>query len=165
MALKLPVVNITVSFNEIPDHIAVAIELGNCNRRCKGCHSVWCRTKLPYSQWMDMEVLMARVNYFVKTGADAIVIMGGTTNGITPDDLAEAINILNCYAPVGLYSGASFASPIHSYLKRKSKLKWLKTGGFIQERGGLDNPKTNQRFFIKTDNGWLEITSVFQGKE
>lgn len=165
MALKLPVVNITVSMNEIPDHIAIAIELGNCNRRCKGCHSEWCRTKLPYSQWMDMEVLMAKVNYLVKKGADAIVLMGGTTNGIPVDDLTKAINILSTYAPVGLYSGASFNSNVHSYLKREAKLRWLKTGNFIQERGGLDNPMTNQQFFIKTEKGWLDITSVFQRKE
>lgn len=165
MGIKLPVVNITVSLNEIPDHVAVAIEIGNCTRRCKGCHSEWCRTKLPYNQWMDLEVLMAKVNALVKNGADAIVLMGGTTNNIPMNHLVEAINILSLYAPVGLYSGASFSSNIHSYLKKHAKLRWLKTGGFIQERGGLDNPLTNQQFFIKTEKGWLDITSVFQRKE
>lgn len=108
---------------------------------------------------------MAKVNYLVKKGADAIVLMGGTTNGIPADDLTKAINILSTYAPVGLYSGASFNSNIHSYLKREAKLRWLKTGNFIQERGGLDNPMTNQQFFIKAEKGWLDITSVFQRKE
>lgn len=165
MSIKLPVVNITVSLNEIPDHIAVAIELGNCNRRCKGCHSEWCRAKLPRSQWMEIEVLMKKVDALIKNGADAIVFMGGTTNSIPMEDLARAIDIMSTYAPVGLYSGASFASNIHSYLKQNTKLRWLKTGNFIQGRGGLDNPLTNQQFFIKTEKGWLDITSVFQRKE
>lgn len=160
--LKLPVVNITISMNEIPDHIAVAIELGNCSRRCKGCHSEWCRKKLPKAQWTEMEAIMMKVNKLVKQGADAIVLMGGTTNGISPEDLTRAINILNTYAPVGLYSGADFSSNIHSYLKRNAKLRWLKTGSFIQECGGLDSPTTNQRFFINTSKGWIDATSVFQ---
>lgn len=165
MGIKLPVANVTVSLNEIPDHVAIAVELGNCTRHCKGCHSEWCRTKLPYSQWMELEVLMAKINKHVKQGADAIVLMGGTTNNIRMEDLAQAINILSSYAPVGLYSGADFAANIHSYLKQNTKLRWLKTGGFIQERGGLDKPYTNQRFFAKTEKGWLDITSVFQRKE
>lgn len=165
MGIKLPVVNITVSVNEIPDHIAVAIELGNCSRHCKGCHSEWCREKLPKSQWMDLELIMHKVNKHVQNGADAIVLMGGTTNGIEPTQLKDAIDILSSYAPVGLYSGAVFSASIHSYLKRNSKLRWLKTGNFIQERGGLDSPMTNQRFFAKIGEGWVDLTHVFTRKE
>ena len=96
--MKLPVVSVTLSLNEIPTHLAVAVELGNCKQKCRGCHSPWLSIPLPKSNWMELEGLMAQINKQVKQGADAIVLMGGTYNGIDPDELVQAINILSYYA-------------------------------------------------------------------
>ena len=37
--LKLPVNQVTVSLNEVPEKVACVVELGGCLRACKGCHS------------------------------------------------------------------------------------------------------------------------------
>lgn len=161
--MKLPVVSISVTLNEIPNHIAVAIELGNCKQKCKGCHSPWLSFSLPKSKWMELEDVMRKVNEQVKKGANAIVIMGGTHNGVSTEDLIEAINVLACYAPVGLYSGLTDDAAIHHHLKDNSKLKWLKTGGFVMKLGGLTSPRTNQRFYERQrDNSWEDKTKLFQ---
>lgn len=161
--MKLPVVSISLTLNEIPDHLAVAIELGNCKRNCKGCHSPWLSYKLPRNKWADFEYVMCKVNEQVKKGANAIVIMGGTYNGIPTADLIEAINILSHYAPVGIYSGLPYAAAIHKDLRANSKLTWLKTGSYIRKLGGLTLPTTNQQFFERrADGAWEDITHVFQ---
>lgn len=160
--MKLPVLDVSVSLNEIPDHVAVTIELGNCKQGCEGCHSPWCSEKLPYDMWTDLELLMYKVNKQIKQGANAIVIMGGTHNDIEPAHLIEAINVLSCYAPVGLYSGLPDKCVLHSVLMINSKLTWLKTGSYHEEYGGLDNPNTNQKFYVKKENEWEDITQVFR---
>lgn len=161
--MKLPVVSISLTLNEIPDHIAVAIELGNCKQNCKGCHSPWLSYKLPRHQWTELEAVMRKVNEQVKKGADAIVIMGGTYNGIDTGELIEAINILSRYAPVGIYSGLPYAATIHKDLREYSKLTWLKTGNYIRKLGGLTSPTTNQQFFERSADGvWEDKSYVFQ---
>ena len=32
--MKLPVASLSITLNEIPNHFAVAIELGNCKQKC-----------------------------------------------------------------------------------------------------------------------------------
>ena len=161
--IKLPVTNITVSLNELPNHIAVAIELGNCKQRCKGCHSEWLSIPLPKSSWMELETLMYEVNKHIKNGADAIVLMDGTNNGVSPDDLVEAINILSHYAPIGIFSGLPVKAAIHEVLKEEAKLSFLKVGDYKEKLGGLASKTTNQRFFTKTYEGvWEDTTFMFQ---
>lgn len=160
--MKLPVLNISVSLNEIPDKIAVAVELGNCKQHCKGCHSPWLSIQIHHDCWMDLEMLMYNINKKIKQGADAIVLMGGTANGIKPDDLVETINILSHYAPVGLYSGLPYAANIHEYLRKHAKLTWLKTGEFIEEKGGMNEETTNQKFFVKEKDKWVEVTHLLR---
>lgn len=161
--MKLPVISISITLNEIPEHIAVAIELGNCKQKCKGCHSPWLSIPLPTKQWMELEDVMRKVNEQVKKGANAIVLMGGTHTGLTTAELVEAVNVLSCYAPIGLYSGLTDSAAIHKDLKELSRLKWLKTGGFDMKLGGLASPRTNQRFYERqADNTWLDKTNIFQ---
>lgn len=160
--MKLPVVSVSLSLNEIPNRLAVAVEMGNCKQKCRGCHSPWLSIPLPKSQWMELEDLMKRINQQVKQGADAIVLMGGTYNGVDPNELAQAINILSYYAPVGLYSGLPHEAAIHKKLMSDEvKLTWLKTGEYKSKCGGLNSPSTNQRFYQKKDGCWEDVTFLF----
>lgn len=165
--MKLPVVNITISLNEIPDYIAVAIEFGNCKQRCKGCHSPWNGICLKKDTWMELEDVMYQVNKYVKQGAKAIVLMGGTNNGIPTDDLIKAINILGSYAPIGIYSGLEDNADIHKLLKTHTKLQWLKTGSYKAKLGGLDSPTTNQKFWEYNHDlmEWIDRTYLFQQRK
>ena len=45
--LKYPVVNTDITFNELPDKMAYAIELGACKQHCVGCHSPELQKMLP----------------------------------------------------------------------------------------------------------------------
>ena len=159
--LKLPVITKCVTLAEIPGEVAVFFEIGNCKLRCKGCHSEWLRTRLAEVHWTDIEEMLQYVIIEKARGATAIVLMGGTTNGIPLPDLEEAIRRLAKLLPVGIYSGAAVNSTITKFLKEIPSLTWIKAGEYREELGGLNSVNTNQRFYARTENGWEDSTSVF----
>lgn len=146
MSILIPLADETITLQEIPDKISYAIEIGNCMQGCKGCHSGYLqKASCPYT---TLKNLLDKAEEAVKEGANAILLMGGTTNEIPLDDLITVINALADIAPVCVYSGSD-DDDIHDTLCRKSALTWLKTGSYKQELGGLDSPTTNQRFYRK----------------
>lgn len=159
--LKLPVVNKGVTLSEIPGEIAVFFELGNCKRKCKGCHSPMLQIPLKKVHWTDIEEMVHYANLEKSRGATAIVLMGGTTNGVDPYDLQEVIERLSVILPVGIYSGAASSSIIHEFLKSQTKLTWLKTGEYREGLGGLNSINTNQRLYKRTADWWEDITGIF----
>lgn len=162
--MQLPVVDTTITLTEIPDHISFTVMLGNCCRKCKGCHSAYLQYKLPHDMWTDVEQIVAQAQKAKTQGANAILLMGGTTNGIKPDVLQGAIAQLAKVLPVGIYSGADYHSVYNIILREDPNVTWLKTGDFIEELGGLDSPDTNQQFFArdKKTGEWKDITYLFR---
>lgn len=158
--VKLPVVSHGITMNEIPGKVAVYFEIGQCNARCEGCHSkhLWeeCKQKTSVQTMMDI-VKDAKAN-----GADAVVLMGGTTNGIPFDDLLLTINYLSTLLPVGLYSGSDSIRQALELINM-SFLRWLKIGSYQEQRGGLGSPRTNQMFFeIQDDGSVIDKTAEFK---
>lgn len=162
--MKLPVVDMTISLTEIPDKVTAVFLIGNCHGKCPGCHSEYLSIPLPKTFWVDFDIIKKRAQEQKNLGANAILLMGGTTNGIPLPILQEAIKRLSEILPVGLYSGASYNSAINKELRQNINLTWLKTGEFIEEKGGLDKPQTNQKFFVRDlkSKEWKEVTYLFQ---
>lgn len=171
---SLPIRNITTTFVEIPGEVAVAFEVGNCTQNCPGCHTKAFEQMLsapPISEIMYGPELLLRAETAKTLGCTAIVLMGGTTNNVPPKSLARIIDALSRILPVGIYSGKDDFDTLKDY----KGLKWIKTGSYVAALGGLDNPKTNQKFFTGEDvvvmnNGvydhteteWTETTKIFQ---
>lgn len=162
--VKLPVVDMTISLTEIPDKVTVVFLIGNCHGKCPGCHSEYLSIPLPKNSWVAFDIIQKRAQKQKNLGANAILLMGGTTNGIPLPILQEAIKRLSEILPVGLYSGASYNSTINKELRKNINLTWLKTGEFIEEKGGLDNSQTNQKFFVRDlkSKEWKDVTYLFQ---
>lgn len=99
-------------------------------------------------------------------GATAVVLMGGTTNGIGPFDLAGIICKLGDILPIGLYSGMYGSFHYHAYLVENTSLQWLKTGPYQEDLGPLSSPTTNQRFYHRIQRGpetiWEDQTYLFR---
>lgn len=158
--VKIPVVSHGITMNEIPGKIALYFEIGQCHAGCKGCHSkhLWrnCQQKTSVQTMLDM-VKEAKAD-----GADAVVLMGGTTNDIPINDLLLTINNLSNILPVGLYSGSDSIRQALELINM-SFLKWLKIGSYVESKGGLDSPRTNQMFFeIQDDGSVVDKTSEFR---
>lgn len=157
---KYPVVDITVSLNELPGEMAVALVFGNCTQKCKGCHSDYLQTPIFTDLWQDLEVLKTKVKKQRDHGATAVVLMGGTTNGVEPGDLEKLIKELATILPVGIYSGLPEKALYHKFLRGIEGLTWLKTGSYIEELGGLETPGTNQKLYQRDNEDWKEIRFV-----
>lgn len=159
MSILIPVVSTGITLNEVPGQIAFYVEIGECNRRCHGCHSphLW-----EYVQHKtSLEDLLRKILDAKEEGADAVLLMGGTTNGLTEGSLKAIIQAISCVLPVALYSGSDNIGEDMKYLT-KTDLTWLKTGSYKKKLGGLKDPNTNQRFFVKKNGKIKEMTEVFQ---
>lgn len=65
--------------------------------------------------------------------------------GQNPTQLREALQIVRCHGlKTCLYSGCESVEPFRDLLPL---LDYLKLGEYRPNRGGLDSPDTNQRFY------------------
>jgi anaerobic ribonucleoside-triphosphate reductase activating protein len=154
-----PVVSHGITMSEIPGHIAVFLELGNCTVKCPGCHSP--HLTEPTESSMPLTEILGIVKDQKDKGATAVVLMGGPHNGIDWRDLCKLTWLLSLMLPVGMYVGTSEMDYTTQCLSRWSLLRWLKVGSYNDKRGGLNNRCTNQRFYEKTSNGWEDRTYLF----
>ena len=146
MSILIPVVSTGITLNEVPDKIAYFIELGSCTQRCKGCHSeeLWEEVKSP----MSLEDVLRGAEKVVESGANAIVLMGGTCNKMSTQDLLKVLDGLSEIAPTCLYSGLD-DEKLNRFFAEETNITWIKTGSYKEELGGLSSPTTNQRFYRK----------------
>lgn len=177
-----PIVSYGVSMQEIPDHIAFVINIGNCTQCCRGCHSEsimsYCCGKPPKE--VTLKKVLKKAFKVHKLGATVCCIMGGTTNvGVNRKSLTALINALALIFEegVGLYSGSDSAidhdidvadylpDDNHYYYAHYTPLTYLKIGSYQKDLGGLDKPTTNQRYYVReTDGEWHDRTSLFVNK-
>ena len=176
-----PVVSFGVSMQEIPDHIAFVINIGNCVQGCKGCHSADVMRypsciAIGACKFVPLATIIEKASKAHDLGADVCCIMGGTTNvGVSRDSLTALIKELAQIFAVGLYSGSddsifdtyddSLPNDINCYLAHSTPLTYIKTGAYKADLGGLDKPTTNQRYYVREkDNEWHDCTSLFQDR-
>ena len=131
-------VDTEVVFREIPDEITLAISISGCKIHCPDCHSKYL--------WDDVgtELTNDEIDELIQKhkGITCVCFMGGEE-----EDLYYALNYIKCNYPnlhLGWYTGGGFPKDNLSAL-----LDYIKIGPYIAERGGLDNPNTNQQFYAK----------------
>jgi hypothetical protein len=175
-----PIVSYAVSMQEIPDHIAFVINIGNCIQGCAGCHSKdvmsYCCDKPPKE--VTLKKIIKKATKVHKLGASVCCIMGGTTNvGVNRKSLTALINamaLIFVEDGVGLYSGGDSAidndidavdylpDDNHYYYAHYTPLTYLKIGSYQKDSGGLDKTATNQRYYVKGKDGeWHDRTYLF----
>ncbi|MBS9778247.1 MAG: anaerobic ribonucleoside-triphosphate reductase activating protein [Gammaproteobacteria bacterium] len=153
-----------VVWQEVPNETSLAFLFSGCSLHCKGCHSAddW-DAKL--GSILTPEYLDKRLTQY-KDLISCVAFLGGEWK---PSELLVLLKIVkkhglkNC-----LYTGlekSELAPELLPYLR------YLKTGRWIATRGGLDSPKTNQRFidlysgknlnhlFIKQENDYDSSTT------
>ena len=173
--LLIPVVDWGITFNEVPDKMAVYFELGDCNKHCNGCHSPELWEPLEGS---PLSIFLKIAEREVAKGANAICVLGGTDcNSFSRDLLVFFLGELANLAPVCLYSGSDDIEVMQK-LAEQGNCTWLKTGSYKEELGGLQSPTTNQRFFKReqrqhidyrernysVETYWLDMTEYFWNK-
>lgn len=126
-----------VVFQELPNHVALAFTICGCPLKCEGCHS-----EHTWQQNLGETLTPARFIHHLNRYLgyiDSVVFFGGEWH------LSELIELLNIAKQqkliTCLYSGFE-KLPKRLY----QQLDYLKLGAWQQQRGGLAEPNTNQRF-------------------
>ena len=133
----------SIAFQELPTEMALAIEITGCPRRCEGCHS----PELQQDVGEDLSVselkrIIDRYSHAGERLFSCILFMGGEQHYQFLPMLRTCRELgIDC----GLYTGADNVSD-----EVKQHLKWLKTGSYNKELGGLGSPNTNQKLIKLT---------------
>ena len=151
--------DVKVVFREVPDEIALAINITNCPCHCKGCHSDYLAND--FGEPLDEVSLDKLIESH--PGISCVSFMGGDAEPDAVFALAarvrETRGLKTCW-----YSGR----PLPEDISVLNSLDYVKVGPFIPECGPLNVKTTNQRFYRITANAPVseikleDITSVFQ---
>lgn len=153
----LKFVNTDIVFQEIPDETTLAINLSGCPCRCPGCHSKYL--------WADVgqELTAEALDRLIAGQSGDITcvsFMGGDGDPAAVAALAQHIRREHPNLKVSWWSGRQY---FPQDLDRDD-FDYLKLGPYIAHLGPLKSPRTNQRLYRKTADGWQDITGRFQKK-
>ena len=132
---------VDVVFQEVPDELSLLIAFAGCPLRCPGCHSpeLWHQEQTQPFDRVSLRALLKRYDGMIS----CVCFFGGEWQ---PQDLRELLLEVDSFGLRScLYTGLDDVSHV-----LKQHLTYLKTGPWRPERGGLDNPDTNQRFVCLT---------------
>ena len=133
----LKYVETMVGFSEVPEEITLCINISNCPIHCKGCHS-------PHL-WKDIGQELTPETLFnliaSNPGITCVAFMGGDNNLEELSKLAEWVKH-NTELKVCWYSGRYLGNGVdYDYFD------YIKVGPYEEDRGSLDKPTTNQKFY------------------
>lgn len=128
-----------VTFSEIPDEIALCINISGCPIRCPDCHSKYL--------WEDIGKDLTRESLFdiikKNEGITCVCFMGGDASPKEIDYLADYIKRKFPQLKVAWYSGKEKISKnINLY-----NFNYIKIGSYVKEKGPLNEPTTNQHLY------------------
>ena len=143
-----------VVFREIPDEITLALTISNCPIMCRHCHSK--------HLWADIgsDLTITKLNHLIteNTGITCILFLGGDNDTNYLNNLAKYIKA-NYSIKTAWYSGQETLDTMINL----EYWDYIKLGPYIQEKGPLNNPNTNQRLYRidKLENKWemVDITN------
>ncbi len=149
--------NHDVVFQEVPDHVTLAINISNCPNHCLGCHS-------PYL-WNDVgnelnnNILDKLIHK--NDGITCVCFMGGDQAPAEVEKLAKHVKNAFPKLKVAWYSGKEEIPPVIDICN----FDYVKTGRYDEKCGPLSSPTTNQRMLkILADGRKENITNFFQKK-
>lgn len=132
-----------IVFQEVPGEVSLCFSISGCSLKCKGCHSpyLW---KEGYGELLTETIYRTLLEKY-KNMASCILFMGGEWHEKVLVNYLK-IAIKEEYNTC-LYTGENNVSDTI-----RTQLTWLKTGKWMQELGGLNSYKTNQKFIeVKTN--------------
>lgn len=137
-----------ITLSEIPGKTALIVEFSNCQQRCPGCHSqyLWCP-----GEDLSLSEVLTYIDCSLNEDVNCILLMGGTTNGIPLEDLKKLVeSIYKRFAiPTAIYSGLPEEETRMDEMATWYGLDYLKTGDYREELGGIECPRSNQKFYKK----------------
>lgn len=145
-----------IVFQEVPGEISLSFSIAGCGLHCPNCHSPYLQdssngTPLSWMKLCDMLFLYPQM-------ITCVLFMGGDLYEM---ELMEILNKLKLQGyKTALYTGHTTVSKELLFY-----LDYIKLGPYVDKYGGLNNPSTNQHFYKKEQDVWIDITHIFQERK
>lgn len=129
-------VGASIVFQEVPDEIALALEISNCPHNCKNCHSQYLKNNDgKILDDAEMERLLQSYPYVT-----CVCLMGGDADHKGVAKIADYLQKKSIKS--AMYSGDDVFDVVLS-----KHLDYYKVGSYIEEKGPLNSANTNQRMY------------------
>ena len=142
-------------FQEVPGQVTLALNISQCPNRCPGCHSPHLQEDIGYE--LDEALLDSLLDRY---GRDitCVCFMGG--DGCVRQVMQLAAHVHAYGLLTAWYSGRQQLPDGFSC----ECLDYVKLGPYIEGRGSLNNPNTNQRMYRIESQQLIDITPSFWGR-
>ena len=144
-----------VCFREIPDYVTLAINISNCQNRCKNCHSPELRGNI--GEILDEDKLEALIKE--NDGINCLCFMGEGNDKETLIRLANFIKKNYPEIKIAIYSGRDEVENDYFNI-----FDFVKIGHYDENFGPLDKETTNQRLYAINGEEITDITYKFWRK-
>lgn len=150
----LKYVDTKVTFSEVPNQIALCINISRCPIQCPGCHSAYLANDI--GENLTPKVLSKLIDN--NTGISTICFMGGDAEPLYINFLAAYIRVEYPSIRTAWYSGRD---KIHRDIDLWN-FDWIKVGPYKKECGPLNCKTTNQKFYkvVHLSNGVSRIYDI-----
>lgn len=142
-----------ITFSEIPGKVSLTLSISGCANNCIGCHSPHLRENIGTK--LDFNSLNAILKEY-QIGINSIVFLGGDQYKDLIIPLLKEVKKEYPNLKLCLYSGAV---DIHNDIKLE--LDYYKVGPYIEKFGSLESKTTNQKFYERNNNEWVDTTHKF----
>lgn len=143
---------------EIPDEITLAVNISGCPNRCPGCHSPWLWSN--EGEELTPEMLLSLIDRY-SSAITCLCFMGGDACPSEIEDLARISRSEYPGIKTAWYSGREEKPEGFD----TGVLDYIKLGPYIEARGGLRSPDTNQALYRIHEDGRFEKITVIDTKE
>ena len=144
-----------IVFQDVPGEVTLSLNLSQCPNRCPGCHSPQLQDDIGYT--LDDSLLDGLLDRYGKD-VTCVCFMGGDREPAEVMRLADRVHATGL--KTAWYSGKQRLPDCF----RTDVLDYVKVGPYIESRGPLPSPDTNQRMY-KVEHGALtDITVSFRKK-
>ena len=145
-----------ITFQEVPNEVALVFTVSNCPYRCEGCHSPWLQTDI--GDELTEGVILRLLDKY-QGSITCVCFMGDGNDHIAIQRLVRFVRAQGFKAC--LYTGGH-RNDVELY----DFPDYFKEGPYIKSLGGLDSPRTNQRMWKLNEEGkYQDITSWFWRKK
>lgn len=137
-----------IVLEEIPDKVALAVEITNCQGSCPACHSPFLKQDI--GEELDFQSVDKLVSD--NFGANCFLFLGEGSDPQALVRIAEYIKTTYPKLELALYSGRAQVEDELFEL-----FDYVKIGAYVEALGPLNSPSTNQRLYYHRK----DITSRF----
>ncbi len=145
-----------IVFQDVPGEVTLSLNLSQCPNCCPGCHSPQLQEDIGYP--LDDEMLDGLLERYGRD-VTCVCFMGGDRE---PDEVMRLARLVHKEGlKTAWYSGRQELPECFD----TGALDFVKVGPYIESKGSLTSPDTNQRMYMVENGEMTDITNVFTKKK